>query len=99
MRRQEELKEASSPLVTLTVAWTVVVGLAFAPVGMYYYQTGNLRVLLAFTAAAFVIGLSLFIAMGLGRAGARAKTRRRRGAAEGPAIADVRKRGAIFGKR
>jgi hypothetical protein len=83
-----------SPLTTLTVAWMVVVGLAFAPVGAYYFQSHNILVLLAFTGASFVIGLALFVAMGLARMGSRAKS------GVGTArIADLRARGNIFGRR
>lgn len=94
MGHDKEPTRAGSPLQTLMIAWTVVIGLAFAPAGAYYYQSGNVRFMLAFTAAAFVIGLSLFVALAIARLG-QAK-RRRYHAGE---IADLRKRGAIFGKR
>lgn len=87
-------KTQTSPLQTLMVAWTIVVGLAFAPAGAYFYQSGNLLFMIAFTGAAFVIGISLFIALALGRMGSRAKATRDDGS-----IANLQKRGAIFGKR
>lgn len=97
---QKELSAPSSPVTTLMVAWTIVVGLAFAPISMIYYRTGDLRLMLAFTGAAFIIGVSLFVAMWLGRAGARGgKQAVRPAPGEVKEIADVHRRGALFGKR
>lgn len=94
MRQQESRDRApSSPLSTLLVAWVVVVGMTFAPVGTYFYQTGDLRLLIAFLGAAFLIGAALFVAMGLARMGARDAR------SETGEIANLNKRGAIFGKR
>ncbi|MFA5862407.1 MAG: hypothetical protein WDA16_12005 [Candidatus Thermoplasmatota archaeon] len=97
---QEELSASSSPLVTLTISWAIVVGLAFAPIGLVYYRTGDLWLLLAFAAAALIIGTALVVALWLGRAGARGDKRARRLApGEVKEITDLHKRGALFGKR
>jgi hypothetical protein len=80
-------------LGTLVVAWVVVVGLAFAPVGIYFMKSGNVLVPLAFAAAGFTVGLALFVAMGIARAGAHAKKRK----ADEGRIVDLHKRGAVFG--
>ena len=97
---KEELSAPASPVTTLLVAWVIVVGLAFAPVGMIYQRSGDIRFLLSFSGAAFIIGLALFIAMWLGRAGARGGKRRlRTEPGEVSEIANLHKRGAIFGKR
>ena len=91
---QEDTSAQGSPLGTLVVAWVVVVGLAFAPVGIYFMRSGNVLVPLAFAAAGFVIGLALFIAMGIARAGTHAKKRVK---VDETQIANLNKRGSVFG--
>lgn len=76
------------------VAWVVVVGMTFAPVGTYFYQTGDVKVLIAFLGASFLIGASLLVAMGLARMGSRHRV-----TDEDGGIANLRARGALFGKR
>lgn len=88
------LRGGTNPISTLLVAWVVVVGMTFAPVGTYFYQTGNVRVMIAFLGASFLIGASLLIALGLARAGSRDGT----GDEDGP-IADLNARGSVFGRR
>lgn len=94
-RKEKKLKSNGSPLHTLFVAWVLVVALAFAPAGTYYYQSGNLVFLMSFTGALFIIGVSLFVALLLGRMGSSSKNRTEMG----DEIANLNKRGAIFGKR
>lgn len=94
MRRNKEASAPSSPLSTLLIAWVVVVGMTFAPVGTYFYKTGDIKVLLAFLGASFLIGGSLFIAMALARLGSRHRVTNEDGG-----IANLRARGALFGKR
>ena len=94
MRQKKEASAPSSPLSTLMVAWVVVVGMTFAPVGTYFVQTGDLKVMIAFLGAAFLVGGSLFVAMGLARMGSRNRITNEDGG-----IANLRARGALFGKR
>lgn len=93
MRRGKEAS-GSNPLSTLTVAWVVVVGLALAPVGTYVHQTGDVKVFIAFLGASFLVGACLLLAMGLARMGSRDRVTDEHGG-----IADLRARGALFGKR
>lgn len=90
----KEARGGASPLSTLMVAWVVVVGLTFAPVGTYFYQTGDLRIMIAFLGASFLIGLSLFLAMGLARMASGDRVTGDEGE-----IADLNARGAVFGRR
>lgn len=83
----------SGPFGSLMVAWIIVVGLAVVPVAMWAKQHDDIVILIAFCGASLAIGVGLFIAMGLGRMGARAKDH------EEGRIADLSKRGAVFGKR
>lgn len=94
MGRKKEASAPSSPLSTLMVAWVVVVGMTFAPVGTYFYRTGDIKVMIAFLGASFLIGGCLFFAMALARMGSRNRVTNDDGQ-----IANLRARGALFGKR
>lgn len=91
---RQEARAQGNPLSTLLIAWTVVVGLAFAPVGTWYYRSQDIRIMIAFLGAAFIIGVSLFASMGLARMGARSAKGK-----ETDGIADLRARGALWGRR
>jgi len=93
MGHVQETPVTGGPLQALMVAWTLVVGLAFAPVFVYANQTKNYELLIAFLGAALVIGASLFVALVLARAGAHAKRR------STEPIANLTHRGGLFGRR
>lgn len=62
-------KGASSPEVrqwlgNLMVAWTFVTGLAASIAAAWYGRTGDMKVLISFLGAPFVIGAVLFLALG-----------------------------------
>ena len=97
MRHAQEQRPAggTSPVRTLMVAWIIVVGLAFAPAGTYFYATKDYAFVVAAGGAALVIGLAIFIALGLARAGTRQKPR----VDESKQVADLTRRGAVFGRR
>lgn len=90
---QENSVSRSSPVGSLMVAWMIVGGLAIVPVALWSKQHGDVVVLIAFCGAMLLIGIALFVATGLSRMGARSKEHQ-----EGR-IANVNKRGAVFGKR
>ena len=94
MRSAKEGNVANgSPIGSLMVAWIVVVGLAIVPVAIWAKQHDNTVLLIAFCGSALLIGIGLFIATGLAKMGARAKTRHE------DHIANLNRRGAVFGKR
>ena len=91
---QEGKTSGGSALGSLMIAWIIVVGLAIVPVAMWAKQHDDIILLIAFCGAALMIGLALFVATGLARMGARSRVKGGDGH-----IANLNRRGAVFGKR
>lgn len=64
-KTQSTVKGAKSWLGTLLVAWTFVSGGAVLIGSAYYQRSGNIEVLIAWLAPPFVIGVALFLVMGV----------------------------------
>ena len=52
---------ARAALGNLLVAWTFVTGCAAAIASAWYYRTGDLKVIIAYLGAPFLVGTALFI--------------------------------------
>lgn len=63
--RKETASGARQWLGTLLVAWTFVTGCALVIATAHYQTRHDLRVLLAFLGAPFLVGCALFITMGI----------------------------------
>lgn len=64
-RRKSTVSGARRWLGTLLVAWTFVTGCALVLATAHYQTRHDLRVLLALLGAPFLIGLALFIILGI----------------------------------
>lgn len=64
-KRQSTVKGAKSWLGTLLVAWTFVSGGAVLVGSAYYQRSGEIEVLIAWLAPPFLLGVALFLVMGV----------------------------------
>lgn len=73
--RKETLSGARGTLGTLLVAWTFITGSALVIATAYYQRTGDLKVIIAWLGAPFLIGTALFLCVALVWAASRSKPR------------------------
>ena len=64
-KKQSTVRGAKSWLGTLLVAWTFVSGGAVLIGSAYYQRSGDLAVMIAWLTPPFVIGVALFLVMGV----------------------------------
>lgn len=93
--RKESASGVRRWIGNLIVAWTFVTGLAVTFASAWYYRTGDIKIIIAYLGAPFLIGAALFLMLGTMMLATRTK---RRAPVESDGIRATKQKKAFFGR-